>query len=86
MQFSLPLIWIHLPLTFQIQRNLQLRIEEQGKQLKIMIEQQEKTKESLLKKPNAEASSLLSDSGHSSPPFSIEDAEALMLTSYGDTQ
>uniref|UniRef100_A0A1J3JA57 Protein PHR1-LIKE 1 n=1 Tax=Noccaea caerulescens TaxID=107243 RepID=A0A1J3JA57_NOCCA len=76
----------HLHEQLEIQRNLQLRIEEQGKQLKIMIEQQEKTKESLLKKPNAEASSPLSDSGHSPPPFSIEDAEAMMLTSYGDTQ
>ncbi|KAF3560866.1 hypothetical protein DY000_02019604 [Brassica cretica] len=58
----------------EIQRNLQLRIEEQGKQLKIMIEQQQKTKESLLKTPNAETSSSLSDSDHSPRPFSVQDA------------
>ncbi|KAG8503959.1 hypothetical protein CXB51_002244 [Gossypium anomalum] len=33
----------------EIQRNLQLRIEEQGRQLKMMIDQQQKTSESLLK-------------------------------------
>ncbi|XP_021283095.1 myb family transcription factor PHL5-like [Herrania umbratica] len=33
----------------EIQRNLQLRIEEQGRQLKMMIDQQQKTNESLLK-------------------------------------
>lgn len=33
----------------QIQRNLQLQIEEQGRQLKMMIDQQQKTSESLLK-------------------------------------
>ncbi|CAN6847014.1 hypothetical protein Bca4012_047507 [Brassica carinata] len=77
----------HLHEQLEIQRNLQLRIEEQGKQLKIMIEQQQKTKECLLlKSPNAEASLSLSASDHSPPPFSIQDAEALMLTTYGDTQ
>ncbi|KAJ0233814.1 Myb family transcription factor PHL5 [Hirschfeldia incana] len=76
----------HLHEQLEIQRNLQLRIEEQGKQLKIMIEQQQKTKECLLKSPNVEASLSLSASGHSPPPFSIQDAEALMLTTYGDTQ
>ncbi|KAG2262785.1 hypothetical protein Bca4012_046796 [Brassica carinata] len=58
----------------EIRRNLQLRIEEQGKQLKRMIEQQQKTKESLLKTPNAETSSSLSDSDHSPRPFSVQDA------------
>ncbi|KAL0728510.1 hypothetical protein Bca4012_024603 [Brassica carinata] len=77
----------HLHEQLEIQRNLQLRIEEQGKQLKIMIEQQQKTKECLLKSPNVEASLLsLSASDHSPPPFSIQDAEALMLTTYGDAQ
>ncbi|KAL1196892.1 Myb family transcription factor PHL5 [Cardamine amara subsp. amara] len=77
----------HLHEQLEIQRNLQLRIEEQGKQLKIMIEQQQKTKESILKTdPNAEASLPLPASDHSSPSFSIQDAEALMLTSYEDTQ
>lgn len=51
-----------------------------------MIEQQQKTKESIQKTPNAEASSPLPASDHSSPPFSIQDAEALMLTSYEETQ
>ncbi|KAF8118757.1 hypothetical protein N665_0002s0068 [Sinapis alba] len=73
----------HLHEQLEIQRNLQLRIEEQGKQLKLMIEQQQKTKESLLKSPN---SLLLSASDHSPPPFSLQDAEAMMLTSYEDTQ
>ncbi|CAG7911819.1 unnamed protein product [Brassica rapa] len=55
----------HLHEQLEIQRNLQLRIEEQGKQLKIMIEQQQKTKECLLKTPNAEVSLSHSDSDHS---------------------
>ncbi|CAH2073804.1 unnamed protein product [Thlaspi arvense] len=77
----------HLHEQLEIQRNLQLRIEEQGKQLKIMIEQQQKTKESLLKSPNAEVSLPLSASINHSPPFSISDAdEALTVTSYGHTQ
>ncbi|ESQ40609.1 hypothetical protein EUTSA_v10013850mg [Eutrema salsugineum] len=74
----------HLHEQLEIQRNLQLRIEEQGKQLKIMIEQQQKTKESLLKTPNTEASLPLSAPDHSPPPVSIQDPEALMLTNYGD--
>lgn len=79
----------HLHEQLEIQRNLQLRIEEQGKQLKMMMEQQQKNKESLLKKlPDAEASlSLLDPHIHSPPsPFLVHDAEALMLTSYEDTQ
>ncbi|KAJ4883329.1 myb-like HTH transcriptional regulator family protein [Raphanus sativus] len=55
----------HLHEQLEIQRNLQLRIEEQGKQLKIMIEQQQKTKECVLKTPIAEVSLSHSDSGHS---------------------
>ncbi|KAJ4908730.1 myb-like HTH transcriptional regulator family protein [Raphanus sativus] len=77
----------HLHEQLEIQRNLQLRIEEQGKQLKLMIEQQQKTKESLLKSPSFEVSLLpLSASDHSPAPFSLQDAEAMMLTSHEDTQ
>ncbi|KAF8115533.1 hypothetical protein N665_0025s0003 [Sinapis alba] len=77
----------HLHEQLEIQRNLQLRIEEQGKQLKIMIEQQQKTKECLLKTPNAEVSLSHSDSDHSPPPISsLQEAEALMFTRYGDSQ
>ncbi|CAN6973779.1 unnamed protein product [Brassica oleracea var. botrytis] len=75
----------HLHEQLEIQRNLQVRIEEQGKQLKLMIEQQQKTKESLLKSPNAEVSLPLSAFDHSPPPFSLQDAEAMMLPSYEDT-
>ncbi|CAH8350968.1 unnamed protein product [Eruca vesicaria subsp. sativa] len=75
----------HLHEQIEIQRNLQVRIEEQGKQLKLMIEQQQKTKESLLKSPNFEVSLPLSASDHSPPPFSLQDAEVMMLPSYEDT-
>nr|VDC78435.1 unnamed protein product [Brassica rapa] len=75
----------HLHEQLEIQRNLQVRIEEQGKQLKLMIEQQQKTKESLLKSPNAEVSLPLSAFDRSPPPFSLQDAEAMMLPSYEDT-
>ncbi|KAL0672333.1 hypothetical protein Bca4012_000313 [Brassica carinata] len=75
----------HLHEQLEIQRNLQVRIEEQGKQLKLMIEQQQKTKESLLKSPNAEVSLPLSAFDHSPPPFPLQDAEAMMLPSYEDT-
>ncbi|KAG2334823.1 hypothetical protein Bca4012_016080 [Brassica carinata] len=74
----------HLHEQLEIQRNLQVRIEEQGKQLKIMIEQQQKTKESLLmKSPSLPPSA---SDHYSPPPFSLQDAEAMMLTSYEDTQ
>ncbi|CAH8270294.1 unnamed protein product [Arabidopsis lyrata] len=77
----------HLHEQLEIQRNLQLRIEEQGKQLKMMMEQQQKTKKSLLKPPDAEASLCLLASDDSPPsPFLVQDTEALMLTSYEDTQ
>ncbi|XP_010423296.1 PREDICTED: myb family transcription factor PHL5-like isoform X1 [Camelina sativa] len=80
----------HLHEQLEIQRNLQLRIEEQGKQLKIMMEQQQKTKESLMKTPEAEASLSLPASDHTPdppPPFLVQDnTESLMLTSYGDNQ
>ncbi|EOA22557.1 hypothetical protein CARUB_v10003217mg [Capsella rubella] len=80
----------HLHEQLEIQRNLQLRIEEQGKQLKIMMEQQQKTKESLMKTPEVEVSLSLpaSDRTRPPPPFLVQDdTEALqMLTSYGDNQ
>ncbi|KFK25068.1 hypothetical protein AALP_AA8G062300 [Arabis alpina] len=65
----------HLHEQLEIQRNLQLRIEEQGKQLKIMMEQQQKTKESLLKTPNAETTSQLSKQSvdHVQTQFSTEE-------------
>lgn len=46
-QFSLNLLHC-----FQIQRKLQLRIEEQGKQLKMMFDQQQKTSDSNLSTQN----------------------------------
>ncbi|XP_022742645.1 myb family transcription factor PHL5-like isoform X2 [Durio zibethinus] len=53
----------------EIQRNLQLQIEEQGRQLKMMIDQQTKTKESLLKNQDFDITTF-------DPSFSLEDIEA----------
>ncbi|XWS59236.1 hypothetical protein CRYUN_Cryun08bG0104200 [Craigia yunnanensis] len=55
----------------EIQRKLQLRIEEQGRQLKMMIDQQQKTNERLLKKQDLDITSFDHD-----PSFSLEDVEA----------
>ncbi|OMO63061.1 hypothetical protein CCACVL1_22503 [Corchorus capsularis] len=62
----------------EIQRNLQLRIEEQGKQLKMMIDQQQKTNESLLKKQKLDVQSLDHD-----PSFSLDDIEVSIAESSG---
>ncbi|KAL4309724.1 hypothetical protein GQ457_01G014040 [Hibiscus cannabinus] len=62
----------------EIQRNLQLRIEEQGRQLKVMIDQQQKTSESLLKKQDFNITGFDQD-----PSFSFEDVEASIAESSG---
>ncbi|XP_047968168.1 protein PHR1-LIKE 1-like [Salvia hispanica] len=43
----------------EIQRNLQHSIEEQGKKLKMMLDQQQKTAESLIEKSNSKSSTTL---------------------------
>ena len=58
---------------WQIQRNLQLRIEEQGKQLKMMFDQQQKTTNSLLNKQNLDITS------PDEPTFSLEDIDVSIL-------
>ncbi|XWS43223.1 hypothetical protein CRYUN_Cryun16bG0084200 [Craigia yunnanensis] len=63
----------------EIQRNLQLRIEEQGRQLKMMIDQQQKTNESLLKKQDLDITFFDHD-----PSFSLEDLEASIAESSGN--
>ncbi|KAK8493685.1 hypothetical protein V6N13_025573 [Hibiscus sabdariffa] len=62
----------------EIQRNLQLRIEKQGRQLKMMIDQQQKTSESLLKKQDFNITGFDQD-----PSFSFEDVEASIAESSG---
>ncbi|KAE8731174.1 Myb-like HTH transcriptional regulator family protein, putative isoform 2 [Hibiscus syriacus] len=62
----------------EIQRNLQLRIEEQGRELKMMIDQQQKTSESLLKKQDSNITAFDHD-----PSFCFEDVEALIAESSG---
>ncbi|XVF07339.1 hypothetical protein REPUB_Repub06bG0130000 [Reevesia pubescens] len=63
----------------EIQRNLQLRIEEQGLQLKMMIDQQQKTNESLLKRQDFDITPFAHD-----PSFSLEDVEASIAESSGN--
>ncbi|EOY09469.1 Myb-like HTH transcriptional regulator family protein, putative isoform 1 [Theobroma cacao] len=63
----------------EIQRNLQLRIEEQGRQLKMMIDQQQKTNESLLKKQDLDITPFDHD-----PSFSLEDVEVSIAENSGD--
>ncbi|XP_021282747.1 myb family transcription factor PHL5 isoform X2 [Herrania umbratica] len=63
----------------EIQRNLQLRIEEQGRQLKMMIDQQQKTNESLLKKQDLDITPFDHD-----PSFSLEDVEVSIAESSGN--
>ncbi|XVE75702.1 hypothetical protein DITRI_Ditri12bG0114100 [Diplodiscus trichospermus] len=63
----------------EIQRNLQLRIEEQGRQLKMMIDQQQKTNESLLKKQDFDITPFDHD-----PSFSLDDIEASIAESSGN--
>lgn len=55
--FNYQTIRLHLH-TFlgQVQRQLQLRIEEQGRQLKMMIDQQQKTNSSLFQIHNLDTS------------------------------
>ncbi|XVE61242.1 hypothetical protein DITRI_Ditri06bG0023900 [Diplodiscus trichospermus] len=63
----------------EIQRNLQLQIEEQGRQLKMMIDQQQKTKKGLLQKQDLDITSFDHD-----PSFSIDDLEASIAESSGN--
>ncbi|XP_021770386.1 myb family transcription factor PHL5-like [Chenopodium quinoa] len=53
----------------EIQRNLQLRIEEQGRQLKMMFDQQQKTRQSLLGDQNSDNTS------PNGPTFSLDDVQ-----------
>ena len=65
----------------QIQRNLQLRIEEQGRQLKMMIDQQQKTNECLLNKQELDNTSFDHDLS-----FSLEDMEASIAETSGNAR
>ncbi|KAE8697783.1 Protein PHR1-LIKE 1 [Hibiscus syriacus] len=62
----------------EIQRNLQLRIEEQGRQLKMMIDEQQRTSESLLKKKDFSITPFDND-----PSLNLEDVEASIAESSG---
>ena len=53
----------------QIQRNLQRRIEEQGRQLKMMFDQQQKTRQTLLGDQNSDN---MSPNG---PSFSLDEVQ-----------
>ncbi|KAE8734408.1 Protein PHR1-LIKE 1 [Hibiscus syriacus] len=64
----------------EIQRNLQLRIEEQGRQLKMMIDQQQKTSESLLKKQDSNITAFDPD-----PSFCFEDVEEASIAESSGT-
>lgn len=65
----------------QIQRNLQLRIEEQGKQLKLMFDQQQKTTKSALETQN-----LIDKSPDDPNSTSNEDVEVLIAKGSENSQ
>lgn len=71
--FQLSLSLLSYNFLWQIQRNLQLRIEEQGKQLKMMFDQQQKTTNSLLNKQNLDITS------PDEPTFILEDIDVSIL-------
>jgi len=68
-QFSEFKFCLNLLDCFQIQRKLQLRIEEQGKQLKMMFDQQQKTSDSNLSTQN------LSNTTNNDRPISSTDVQ-----------
>lgn len=59
----------------QTQRNLQLRIEEQGKQLKMMFDLQQKTSNSLFKTETMDITSQLDSSSNSLDEVQVSIAE-----------
>ncbi|GKV34593.1 hypothetical protein SLEP1_g42957 [Rubroshorea leprosula] len=63
----------------EIQRNLQLRIEEQGRQLKMMFDQQQTKRESLMKNQDSNISPL------DDPSFILDDVEVSIDESTGNT-
>lgn len=71
---------VHPNAFVQIQRSLQMQIEEQGRQLKLMFEQQQKKQEGVLKTRESEVMPL------DDHPFSIEDVEVSMVESYENVQ
>lgn len=56
----------------QIQRNLQLRIEEQGKQLELLFEQQQEKNKSLFMSQNLDTTSM------DEPSLRFEDVQLLL--------
>lgn len=69
-------------LLFQIQRSLQMRIEEQGKQLKILFDQQQKTNKEqhpLKSIQNMEVTP------QDDSPFSLEDVQVSITENSGNT-
>ena len=63
----------------QIQRNLQLQIEEQGRQLKMMFDQQQKTNCSILKNHN------LDTTFSADPSIGLSDIQASIAESSGNS-
>lgn len=64
----------------QIQRNLQLRIEEQGEQLKRMFDLQQKTTNSLFKTETIDITS-----PHDSPSNSLDEVQVSIAEESGNT-
>lgn len=69
------------PFHVQIQRNLQLRIEEQGRQLKMMFEQQQHTNRSFM-----EADEDLDIMSLEDPSTSLDQVENLSAQGSGNTR
>ncbi|KAG8483740.1 hypothetical protein CXB51_023324 [Gossypium anomalum] len=65
----------------EFQRNLQLRIEEQGRRLKMMIDEQQKTNESLLKNQGVDIKPYEHDPSFSDLDSSIAETSENVLTS-----
>ncbi|XP_070052856.1 myb family transcription factor PHL8-like [Nicotiana tomentosiformis] len=65
----------HLHQQFEIQQKLQLRIEEQGKQWKMIFDQQQRTTRSLLNTQNSSISSPGDDPSHPYDDTEVLDAE-----------
>ncbi|KAG8367939.1 hypothetical protein BUALT_Bualt16G0124800 [Buddleja alternifolia] len=65
----------HLHEQLEIQRNLQLRIEEQGKQLKMMLDQQQKSKENI-RNSNKKCPNILSTT--------LEDTDEILVSEGSD--
>lgn len=68
----------HVHFLGQVQRNLQLRIEEQGRQLKMMFDEQQKTTSGLFKNHKL-------DTSPAEPSISLKDVEDSISEGYGNS-